>query len=460
VGSAPLKPSSDATMMVVTYGEHQAYALRVLPTAPRYSGGGAVYRGPDNTADPAGSWYCSKTRRIRPDCRKRSKVEAAARGGKGPVAGGQGHNNADAYVGQEQAPLVFLADATSSNSLQALIGDVILGIVATSTIAGAACVVAYTARLPASTRSAITSVDATAVFKFGGDNTQRSYKRVTVPLVIGSEPCYVNVWVVAGGRPMLLSQASMASFGVVLDVAACTMVVEMLGKTAIPVAMSKAGHLTFNALGRRREAGAATPRAVIREVIAPTHAKSASLQGFAGDSVPTVALAPTEARSLSSPSFIRRTQASAAAVAPHGTALVHPPVLSKTASVSVTTATGREPIAACTLPPVEGAPSRDPKAPVRKGKGTAASSVSNKTPSGGVPDEACIAVDRALADVTCPRAGVMGDAGRPAAGASTDLPSHALWASPSTPSSPRIRPTSVARPFNSISSSAAARHPS
>jgi len=46
----------------------------------------------------------------------------------------------DAYVVQEQAYLVFLADSAASNALKVRIGDVILDIGATSTIAGAALV--------------------------------------------------------------------------------------------------------------------------------------------------------------------------------------------------------------------------------------------------------------------------------------------------------------------------------
>jgi len=329
-------------------------------------------------------------------------------------------------VAQEQAHLVFLADAANSNPLQARIGDVILDIGATSTIAGAAWVAAYTPRLPASTRSSITSVEAAAVFTFGGGNKQRSYERVTLPLVIGGEPCYVNTWVVAGGLPMLLSRASMASLGVVLDVAACTMVVKTLGDMSIPLAMSAAGHLTFNALGRRRGAGAAAPWAVVREVVAAARATSVSPRGSSGASVPAVALAPTEARSLSSPPPVRRAQASASAVAPRGPASVHPAGASTSVSVAVATATGRDLIAARTPPPAEGAPSRDPKAPVRKGKEPAASSVPDATPSGGAPNGADIAAGRAVADVTWSRSGVMGDARGLGAGASTDPPSHAL----------------------------------
>jgi len=48
----------------------------------------------------------------------------------------------DAYVVQEQAYLVFLADSAASNPLKVRIGDVILDIGATSTIAGAALVAA------------------------------------------------------------------------------------------------------------------------------------------------------------------------------------------------------------------------------------------------------------------------------------------------------------------------------
>jgi len=70
----------------------------------------------------------------------------------------------DAYVVQEQAHLVFLADSAASNPLKVRIGDVILDIGATSTIAGAASVAAYIARLPPSTRSLITFVEAAAVF--------------------------------------------------------------------------------------------------------------------------------------------------------------------------------------------------------------------------------------------------------------------------------------------------------
>lgn len=243
-GNKALKPSADAAMMVVTYGEHQAYVTRrKMPTPPRSE----VYRAPAKS-DKAGCWYCGKNGHVCRDCRKRARDEANAGSAAAPPPPyGRPTISEDAFVSQETAHLVLFADGKDTSGLQARAGDVILDIGVTSTIAGAAWVADYFSRLSPYMRSTITSVDATAVFTFGGGQTQRAHERVTLPLLIGSQTCHVATCVVAGNLPMLLSRKAMASLGVVLDVAGCSMDVAALSAT-IPLTMSGAGHLTFSAL--------------------------------------------------------------------------------------------------------------------------------------------------------------------------------------------------------------------
>lgn len=247
-GNTDLKPSSDAAMMVVTYGEHQAYvARRTTPTPPRTE----VYRAPNKT-NQTGCWYCGKSGHIHRDCRKRARDEAAAATRAAPSAASTQATDEEAFVAQETAHLVLIADGKDTTGLMARTGDVILDIGATSTIAGAAWVAEYVCRLSPYMRSLITSVEAAAVFTFGDGQTQRAHERVTLPIRIGSQTCHVATWVVAGNLPMLLSRKSMASLGVILDVAGRSMEVAALSVT-VPLSMSGAGHLTFNALETKKK---------------------------------------------------------------------------------------------------------------------------------------------------------------------------------------------------------------
>jgi len=75
-----------------------------------------------------------------------------------------------------------------------------------------------------------------------------------MPLLVGCASCYVRTRFVTGHRPMLLGQATTASFGVVLDVAAYRMEVKALG-VEVRLYKSAAGHLTLNALECRAAAG-------------------------------------------------------------------------------------------------------------------------------------------------------------------------------------------------------------
>ncbi|OSX78708.1 hypothetical protein BU14_0103s0051 [Porphyra umbilicalis] len=253
-GDATLKPSPDAAMMVVTYGEHQAYLARRTTPTPRPKGGAEVYRGSSKAADPAGCWRCGKTGHIRRDCRKRAR-EAAAEGGSAPPTDGGGAPPGEgAFVAQEVAHVVFVASPAAGEQMRARTGDVILDIGATATLAGAVWVASYMARLPPGSRARITFVEAAAVFTFGDGNSQRAYERVTLPMLVGGATCYIRTWVVAGHLPLLLGRATMASLGVVLDVAAFRMAVTALG-VEVPLSPSAAGHLTINALDSRAAAG-------------------------------------------------------------------------------------------------------------------------------------------------------------------------------------------------------------
>ena len=297
-GDATLKPSPDAAMMVVTYGEHQAYLARRTTPAPRPKGGAEVYRGPSKAADPAGCWHCGKTGHIRRDCRKRAREAAAEGGSAAPTDGSGAPPGEGAFVAQEVAHVVFAASPAAGEQMRARTGDVILDIGATATLAGAAWVASYVARLPPGTRARITSVVAAAVFTFGDGNTQRAYERVTLPLLIGGASCYVRTWVVAGHLPMLLGRATMASLGVVLDVAACRMEVKALG-VEVPLSMSAAGHLTLNALDSRAAAGVPS---VPKEVAATARASSVpALVAAATRSTDAGAKAPPSRSSSAAP---------------------------------------------------------------------------------------------------------------------------------------------------------------
>jgi len=127
------------------------------------------------------------------------------------------------------------------------VGHVILDIGATATIAGAAWVAAYVARLDSSSRAEIRSVDASAVCIFGGGASQRAVEQVTLPIRVGDQRCHVTTWVMAGSLPLFHSRASLVSMGAVLDVHARRMLISSPA-AAVSLALSGAGHLTFNAL--------------------------------------------------------------------------------------------------------------------------------------------------------------------------------------------------------------------
>lgn len=241
-------------MMVVTFGEHQAYVTRrTARTSPRSE----VYCAPAKT-DQAGCWYCGKSGHVRRDCRKRIRDEASSATPPVPPPTNRPPTGEEAFVSHETAHLVLLAEGKDATGLGARTGDVILDIGATSTIVGAAWVAAYVSRLPPYMRSMITSEEAAAVFTFGGGHTQRAFERVTLPLRIGNQPCLVATWVVAGHLPMLMSRKTMASLGVILDVAGCSMQVSALAVT-IPLVMSEAGHLTFSAFGKKKKCMSNSP---------------------------------------------------------------------------------------------------------------------------------------------------------------------------------------------------------
>lgn len=169
-------------MMVVTFGEHQAYVTRrTARTSPRSE----VYCAPAKT-DQAGCWYCGKSGHVRRDCRKRIRDEASSATPPVPPPTNRPPTGEEAFVSHETAHLVLLAEGKDATGLGARTGDVILDIGATSTIVGAAWVAAYVSRLPPYMRSMITSEEAAAVFTFGGGHTQRAFERVTLPLRIGN----------------------------------------------------------------------------------------------------------------------------------------------------------------------------------------------------------------------------------------------------------------------------------
>lgn len=63
-GDVPIKSSSHATMVVMTYAEHEAYmARRTTPAGAATGGRWKAHRTP--RADPAGCWHCGKTGHVR-----------------------------------------------------------------------------------------------------------------------------------------------------------------------------------------------------------------------------------------------------------------------------------------------------------------------------------------------------------------------------------------------------------
>jgi len=92
-------------------------------------------------------------------------------------------------------------------------------------------------------------VDASAVCNFGGGASQRAVEQFTLPIRVGDRRCHVTTSVVAGSLPLLLSSASLASMGAVLDVHARRMLIAS-PTAAVSLALSGAGHLTLNALTR------------------------------------------------------------------------------------------------------------------------------------------------------------------------------------------------------------------
>lgn len=243
-GAVLLKSSPHATMMVVTYTEHEAFMARqTTPSGANTGGGGNAHRTPKT--DPAGCWHCGKTGHVRRECRTLAKETTAKAGARPPGA----HKPADeaGYVAQEVAHLVLVAIRGEGNRLAAKVEDVILDIGATSTIASAVWVASYVARLTPVERTAIRSIEAAALFTFGGGSTQRAYERVALPIKFGGRRCLVQTWVVAGHLPMLLSRKSMASLGVILDVSGRRTAVQALD-VVVGLTISEAGHLTFNTL--------------------------------------------------------------------------------------------------------------------------------------------------------------------------------------------------------------------
>ena len=174
VEDATLNPSPEAAIIIVTYGEHQAYLARRTTRASRPKGGAEVYRGPSKAADPKGYSHCGKTGHIRRHCRKRA-IEAAADGGSAPPTDGGGAPPCEgAFVAWKVAHVVFTASPAAKEQITERTGDVIFDIGATATPAGAAWVASHVARLTPRTRVRITSVEAAAVLTFGDGNSQRT----------------------------------------------------------------------------------------------------------------------------------------------------------------------------------------------------------------------------------------------------------------------------------------------
>ena len=176
-GDSLLKPSPQAAMMVVTYAEHEAYMARqTTPTVHRPPGrGGSSSRGPPRK-DAVSCWHCGKSGHVRQECRKLAR-ELAARGDAvaPPAPGGDADAAETGYVAHESAHIVLSAvKGEEAQTLDTRVGDVILDIGATASIARAAWVATYVARLTTVARSNIRSIAASSIFTFCGGAKQHS----------------------------------------------------------------------------------------------------------------------------------------------------------------------------------------------------------------------------------------------------------------------------------------------
>lgn len=186
VGDALLTPSPNGTMMVVTYAQDEAYmARRTTPTGLSGRAAACSHRGV--MTDPAGCWHCGNTRHVRREGHKLAKETAALTGA--PVPGESDPTDAAGNVAHETAHLFLVATFQGGPQLHGNFGEVILDFVAAATIAGAAWVAAYEARLSPAERSAIRSIEAAAVFTFVGGTNQRTDERVTLPMLLGGRRC-------------------------------------------------------------------------------------------------------------------------------------------------------------------------------------------------------------------------------------------------------------------------------
>ena len=268
-GNTLLQQSPQAAMMVVTFAEHAAYVARqTTPTVHLPPGGGGYCsRGPPRK-DAASCWHCGKSGHVRQECRKLAR-ELAGRGDvvAPPAPGGNADTAELGSVAHESAHIVHSeVKGVAAQTLDTRVGDVILDIGATASIAGAAWVAAFVARLTTVERSAIRSIVANSIFTFGGGAKQRSRERVTLPLLVGGCRCLFATCVVAGDLPLLLSRKTMASLGVVLDVDRGFRTVGALD-VVVRLTVSSAGHLTFNALAP----GMGAPAVVDISDTAPLH---------------------------------------------------------------------------------------------------------------------------------------------------------------------------------------------
>jgi len=110
------------------------------------------------------------------ECRKFAR-ELAARGDSvaPPEPGGDADAAEMGYVAHESAHIVLSAfKKEKAQTLDTRVGDVILDTGATASIAGAAWVAAYVARLTTVARSAIRSIAANSIFTLRGGAKQHS----------------------------------------------------------------------------------------------------------------------------------------------------------------------------------------------------------------------------------------------------------------------------------------------
>ena len=115
------------------------------------------------------------------------------------------------------------------------------------TVCGQAWLKEYTKHLSAEDKKVFSSRPTTTTIVFGGDNEVRATKTCVLPVQFGQEKCALNVEVIPGKLPLLLSVKSMTKAGFIIDLVN-SKVKSGLSDVAMPIILSNTGHVKLELL--------------------------------------------------------------------------------------------------------------------------------------------------------------------------------------------------------------------